>query len=456
MAITQKQRVAYGIAGLAAIVLLVLGILWARGLSKKPDPETSTTPTASAKVRALSNERFGSRARAQAASNIDVGVRTTHNTAGTPTPSPKAAQDTARIAQLSTPAASASPDVDVNNPSNRLRSPAPAAATPAPAPPLPSFPPLAAAPQPQGREAVIVYAKGDSGKRQIYMKSLERESDEQIITSVYDDYGVSMSSSSQKIAYYSNEEGASDANRPRAKLKVYDLASGKTTTITGGLPASWPAAWSPNGQKIAIPTTQSIFICDVTNGSCLQVPTGRNPGGIVWSPTSLRFYYQADATNNAGDIFEADAVTASARPMTQTPAEEKLPSVSQDGSVLSFLRNQENAGPAVVTKGLATNAERTFSQSTPSESYLWNLDLSKLIVSKGAQNPKLTELVGDSNRTVGNLPNPIVVGWDRDYNFVFVLADDDQAKSLFSVELKTGDAEKVKGGIAPATSLTSR
>jgi Tol biopolymer transport system component len=455
MAITQKQRVTYGIAGVVGAVLIVLGILWARGLVKKPESTPSPSPTVSAKVRSLSNERFGSRARVQASSNIDIGVKTTHNAAGTPTASPKA-KDTARTAQLSTPAALASPGVDVNNPRNRISSPAPAAATPAPAPPLPSFAALAPAPQAQGREAVIVYAKGETGKRQIYLKSLERESDEQVITSVYDDYGVSMSSSTQKIAYYSNEEGPSDANRPRAKLKVFDMASGKTTTITGGLPGSWPAAWSPNGQKIAVPTSQSIFICDVTNGTCLQVPTGRNPGGIVWSPSNLRFYYQADATNNAGDIFEADAISAAARPITQTPAEEKAPSVSQDGSVLSFLRTQENAGPAVVTKGLTTNIEKTISQSTPSESYLWNLDLTKLIISKGTQNAKLTELVGDATRTIGDLPNPIVVGWDRDYQYVFVLADDDQAKSLFSVELKTGEAEKVKGGIAPAAALTSR
>jgi hypothetical protein len=40
------------------------------------------------------------------------------------------------------------------------------------------------------------------------------------------------------------------------------------------------------------------------------------------------------------------------------------------------------------------------------------------------------------------------VAWDRDYGHVFVLADDDKGRALFSVDIGTGQAEKVKSGIS--------
>lgn len=447
----------YGLGGLALVALVVVGIILARRLGPDaPDAPPSPTATPAPKARGLSNDKFGPRARTQASANVDIGVKTVRTVAPSAPPSAAGRGDTIQLAQLASPQAQATPNPLQPGRTAATATPQPTAATPAPAPDLPKFPPLAAAPQPQGREAVVVYAKGPSGKRQVFLRSLERESDDQLVTSVYDDYGVSLSSSTQKVAFYSNEEGASDQDRPRAKLKVVDLATNKTTVITGGLPGSWPVAWSPDGKKLAIPTTRSIFISDVTTGASLQVPTGTAPGGIVWSPSGLRFYYQAQGTGNATDIFEADATSAAARPLTATPAEEKLPSVSSDGAVVSFLRAQTNGGFAVVTRGLADSAERTVAASAPTDSYLWNLDYSELLVTKGAPQAKLTELKGEQSRTVGSLPNPQLVGWDRDYQHVFVLADDDNGRSLFSVDRVSGDAEKVKADIAASAPLSTR
>lgn len=453
---TTKKKIGIGIGSLVAIAALAAVIMWLRGFGDEPKPATpSASPTAKLKARKPSNDRFGPRARAQATANVDVGIRTV-TMGGSPTPGAKpnaAGPLTVRLAQAS---ATASPD-----PLRSLQNPTtPTPLPPAPAPPPPPkepprFTPLAPAPAPQAKESIIVYSKGDPGKRQIFVRSLEREKDDQLVSSVFDDFGVSLSSSGQKVAYYSNEEGASDAARPRSKLKVVDLATSRVTLIAVELPGAWPVAWSGDGKKLAIPTANSIFIADTTSGTALQVPTAKNPGGIIWAPGDLKFFFQAEIGGQNNDIFEADAITAQARPVIATPTSERQPSVSIDGTKLSFLREQgQGKQSALVVRNLGGTEEQTFAESQPAESYLWNLDLSELIFVKGGQQPRLSKLKGRNLTTLGDLSGVTVVAWDRDYQHAFVLADDDQGKALFSVETTSGEAEKVKAGIpehAPAT-----
>lgn len=448
---TQKKLI-YGVIGVIVAAGIVAFIIWARGLGKE-QPKPSPTPSASAvlKTRGLSNERFGPRARAQNTANIDVGVRTTSNANATPKPtaSPAVRRAEAIIAQL---AATASPMASPRTTANPVITPPPPATLPNP----PTFSPLAPAPSSQGREAVIVYSKkGDNANRQVYLRSLERDKDEQLVTSVYDDYGVSFSSSSQKVAFYSNEEGPSDAARPRAKLKVFDLANGKVTTIASNLPGAWPAAWSSDGKKLAVPTNNSIFIADVTAGNALQVPTGRNPGAISWAPGNLKFYFQADGANQSGDIFEADAITAQARSIATNPATERLPSVSGDGTKLSFLRDDQE-GATVIVRNVIGGDEQVIKPATPADSYLWNFDFTTLVAGQKKDPVQVIRVKGQEVKPYAELGNPTVVSWDRDYQHVFVLADDDQGKSLFTLNLETGQAEKVKAGISDAVPAANR
>lgn len=437
---TRRKKILIGIAGVLAIALVVVGIIFARKLGQHPAEAPSPTPTPAPKARGLGNDRFGPHARAQATENVDIGVKTVNITeTANPSAAPKA------LAMTAAPYASPKPSA----------TPRPAA-TPITLATPPSFAPLAPAPAPQGREAVIVYSVGQTGKRQIYLRSLERDRNEQLVTSVYDDYGVSMSSSNQKVAFYSNEEGTSDATRPRSKLKVVDLATGKVATIAGNLPGVWPVAWSPDGSQLAIPTANSIFIANVKTGRALQVPTGKNPGGIIWSPNNLTFYFQAEVTPDNTDLYQAEAITAGARPVVTGPTSERYPSVSTDGTKITFLRDQAGKGAAVVVRGITGGEEHTYAQSQPADSYLWNLDFSTLLVEQRTSQGKLIVIKNDSVKPLGDLTNPIMVGWDRDYGHAFVLADDDQGKSLFSVDVNTGQAEKIKAGVADAAAIPSR
>src|SRR5688572_11765233 len=101
---TQKQRVGYGIGGIVLVALIVLGIIWARGLGERaPEPAPSATATPALKVRGLSNDRFGSRARIPATANVDIGVKTVRALSPTTSPTAAAQRDMTRLAQLATP-----------------------------------------------------------------------------------------------------------------------------------------------------------------------------------------------------------------------------------------------------------------------------------------------------------------------------------------------------------------
>lgn len=430
----------------------------------------------------LGDTKFGPKSRPQSSANVDIGIRTviTAGDAGTsPAPSARPAAGllgapladalvgTAQAQAVSSPSPSASPNLAPRpgqSPplrSDPLKSPSPApAAPPPPLPEPPAFTPLAPAPAPQTRELVAVYAKSEAGKqqRQVFVRSLERDKDDQVVNSVSDDFGVSMSTSTQKVAYYSNEEGPSDAARSRSKLKVVDLATGKVTEIAKGLPGAWPAAWSADGKRLAIPTANSIFLADVTTGSSLQIPTGKSPGAIVWAPGNVKVYFQAEAAPGNLDVYEADLITTQARPVATGEKNERAPAASSDGSRLTFVREDagERSGSAVVIRDLASSQERVLDKSQPADSYLFNLELTDLVFVKNSGQPKLNRLKGQQVSEVGDLGSPVLVAWDRDYEHVFVLADDDAGKALFSVELATGRAEKVKAGISDNVPAANR
>lgn len=458
--LTKRQRIIIGIAValLLLLVLILLLLLRKEDAPASPREEASVAP--SPQARKLGTGKFPPRARAQSLANVDVGIKTVSLPGGA-SPSPKANAATRiavenpilPLAGSPDPGASPTPGTDPAAPPI-LAPLAPPAVTPPPLPPPvlppPAFAPLAPPPVPQGKELVVAYAKGESGKRQIYLRSVERDKDDQLVSSVYDDFGVSFSGAAQKVAYYSNEEGPSDSTKSRTKLKVADLASGKVQLITGSLPGNWPASWSPDGRKIAIPTVNSIFISDTTTGTSLQVPTGKNPGGIVWVPSGLKFYFQAEVSDNNHDLFEADALTAQARPVTKTGKNEYQVSPSDDGTKVSFLRDQadDRKGAALVVRTLASGDERTFSETQGAESYLLNLTMTEVVFVRADTKNKLSHLKAKDLTEVTALDNQTLLSFDRDFDHVFVLADDDDGRSLFSVEIATGSAEKIKSGVA--------
>lgn len=446
---TRGKKIAWAVAAVIVVGGLVALIIYLRGLQTPvPAPTPSPTPTPSPKLRTLGNERFAPHARPETAANVDVGVVTVRvpEPGASPSAAPKARQTL--IAQLApaSPYASASP----SSRTSPRPSASPLPATPAPLAPPPSFPPLTPPPAPQIKELAVVYAKGPTQKRQVYMRSLDRDTDEQLVSDVFDDFAVSLSSAQQKVAFYSNEEGPSDATKARTKLKVVDLATRKVQTLVGNLPGSWPVAWSPDGKRLAIPTANSIFVSDVTTGTSLQVPTAKYPGAIVWAPGSLKFYFQAETAPGNNDIFQADSITAQASPVTTPTDNETLPSISVDGQQVMFLRQtaQPAGGPAIVVRSVATGQEKTYSETAPSASYLFNLNLTDLVFIQANKNPQLSRFKDGQVQTVGDLTGPTLVSWDRDYQHAFVLADDDQGKALFSIDITTGLAEKIKAGIS--------
>lgn len=449
------KKITIGVLAAVIVAGLVVLILYLRGLNQPEAVPTATpTPTPSPKVRSLGNEKFGPHARPETASNVDVGVVTVRipDAAASPGASPAAGTAAAGaranqrlIAQLTpaTPAATSTPRT----------SPLPTA-TPAPAPtPLqapPKFEPLAPPPAPQIKELAVFYAKGATQKRQIYMRSIDREADEQLVSDVYDDFGISFSGAQQKLAFYSNEEGPSDATKARSTLKVVDLATRKVQTLVRNLPGSWPAVWSPDGQKLAIPTTGGIFVADVTTGTSLQIPTAKAPGAIVWAPGSLKFYFQAETAPGNNDIFQADGITAQASPVSSLADNETLPSLSVDGQQLMFLKQgKEQAGSAViVVKSIASGQEKPYTQTAPAASYLFDLDLKNLVFVQGDRSPRVSRLKNDEVEAVGDLSGPTILSWDRDYQHIFVMADDQDGKALYSLDINSGLAEKIKGGIS--------
>lgn len=471
MTLTKRKKILIAVlAGL--LTLIVIGLLLLLGSHKKTSfASPSPTPSAPLHVRRLSKDKFAPRSRPQNVANVDVGVRTVALPGGQPSASPTPGRTTSQIrlaASLinlppgSNPSPAASPSPSPGSPFNfSTRSTpgspqpfgqptAPLPARPAPALTPPKFSPLPPPPAPQGKELVVVYAKGASGKRQVYIRSLERDKDEQLVSSVYDDFGVSLSSAAQKVAFYSNEEGPSDATKARTKLKVVDLANGKSQTIVGGLPGNWPVAWSPDGKKLAIPTANSIFIADVTTGTSLQVPTAKNPGGIVWRSDTSKFYYQAEVATDNADIFEAEAATAQAKPLASSAKNEHLVTPADDGKKIAFLRDQaENTkGTAIAVKDLASGQETTYSETHGALSYLWSLDQQTFVFVTDQTKNKISSLKNNKVSDATGLDNQTLVSFDRDYQHVFVLADDDQSKALFSVDVGSGEAEKVKSGLS--------
>lgn len=456
--LTDRRKLIIGIAIVALLALILILIL----VLRKGDADPASAPAASLapspEARTLGNGKFPPRARAQSLSNVDVGVKTVSLPGGT-SPTPKTSSNAVIAADPvtpleTTPDTGQSPTPGADPAAPPLAPLAPPAVTAPPLPPAiytpPTFAPLPPPPVPQGRELVVVYAKGESGKRQIFLRSVERDKDDQLVSSVYDDFGVSFSGAAQKVAFYSNEEGPSDSTKSRTKLKVVDLATGKVQLIAGGLPGNWPVAWSPDGKKIAIPTVNSVVIADTTTGTSLQVPSAKNPGGIVWVPSGLKFYYQAEMAENNHDLFEADAVSAQARPVTKTDKNEFQVTPSDDGTKVSFLRDQEDnrKGSAVVVKTLANNEERTFAETQGAESYLLNLAMTEIVFIRADSKNKISRLKKEELTEVTTLDGQTLLSFDRDPEHVFVLADDDEGRSLFSVNITSGATEKIKSGVA--------
>nr|MDP9212275.1 hypothetical protein [bacterium] len=379
----------------------------------------------------------------------------------TPAPSPAGRTDHRErlglIAQLTPPESLQYPSPEASTePGSSLRSvPTALPSTRPTSEPLPSFEPLPGAPPPETREFAIAYAKGDAGKRQIYLRAVERDRDDQLVSSVFDDYGVAFSSATQKIAFYSNEEGASDETRNRTKLKVVDIATRKVVTIASNLPGTWPAAWSPNGDHLAIPAGRSIFVADTATGKVRRIATPEAPGGLVWAPDGTTLYFQAEVTEDNNDIYVANAVTGKATAIVDTPRNEYDASLSLDGARLNFLRTQDRGGAALVVRTLENDEEESFAQTQPAHSYLLNRGADETVLVRGSK-PALALFKDDTVKTFGSLKNPILAGWDRDYGHVLVIADDDRGRALFSVELGSGDTQKLKGGVSDTVPVSRR
>ncbi|HEY8108609.1 MAG TPA: hypothetical protein VIF43_01195 [Patescibacteria group bacterium] len=443
------KKILYALLGLLVLAGIVVAILYFRK-QQPPPPTPSAPPSPTETPRELSNEKFGNRARPQSAANVDVGVLTVK--VGKPTP-PASAKPAARslgtVAQLA--------PYRTPSPSPTLRSVPTALPSAAPTPePLPTFTPLPSAPAPSGREFALVYAKGGPGKRQIYLRSVERDDDEALVSSVFDDYGVAFSSPTQKVAFYSNEEGASDEATNRSKLKVVDIASRKVETIADKLPGTWPAAWSPDGKKLAIPAEQAIFIADTTTGKSKRIETGRLPGGIVWNPNGISIYYQEERDDGNNDLFAANVVTGVTKPVANTDGNEHEAAVSVDGSRLSYLQSQGIGGDAMVVQALEGGEPRVFPETKPASSFLMNRRLDQTVFVRSGKGARLSLYADGTVKRIGKLSNPVIVGWDRDYEHVLVLADDDKGRALFSVEIPSGDAQKLKGDVSDTVPVSER
>ncbi|MEX2043575.1 MAG: hypothetical protein WD926_01625 [Patescibacteria group bacterium] len=446
------KKILYALLGLLLLAGVVAAILYFRE-QQPPPPPPPPQPTPTETPRGLSNEKFGNRARPLSAANVDVGVLTVR--VGVPSPKASAApvgRSLGTIAQLAPYQTQVTP-----TPSPSLRSVPTALPSAAPTlEPLPEFEPLPDAPAPIGREFALVYAKGTVGKRQIYLRSVERDDDEALVNSVFDDYGVAFSSPTQKVAFYSNEEGASDENINRSKLKAVDIASRKVTTIAEKLPGTWPVAWSPDGKKLAIPAERAIFVADITTGKSRRIKTDPSPGGIVWNPDGVALYYQVEREDGNNDIFAADVITLQTEPIADSDGNEHAVAVSVDGSRVSYLQAQGLGGDALVVQTLEGGEPRVFNETRPANSYVMNRTLSETVFVRGGKKPRLSTYANGTVKNVGDLDNPVLVGWDRDYEYVLVLADDDKSRALFSVKVATGDAQKLKGGVSDTVPVSER
>ncbi len=458
--LSRKKKAAYIVLAILVLAAVVAAIVYLRDRQPEPSPSPSPTPESTETPRGLSNEHFGQRSRPLSTANIDVGVLTVRvdeeGSGQSPKPSPLARaalrSRLGPIAQLyaasPVPAASSSPgtrDVPTALPS----------AEPT-LEPLPSFKPLPPAPAPETREFALVYAKGETGKRQVYLRSVERDRDDQLVSSVFDDYGVAFSSANQKVAFYSNEEGASDETRNRTTLKVVDIATRKVETIAENLPGTWPVAWSPDGTHLAIPAEGSVFIANVTDGKTSRIKTPAPAGGLVWAPTGVTLYFQAEVSEGNRDIFAGNVVTGDVEAVADTPRNEYDVSISTDGARLAFLREQDTGGALVVIRTLENDEENSFSETQPAHSYLLNRELTETLLVRGSSKPILSLFKDESVKPLGSLKNPVLAGWDRDYGHVLVIADDDRGRALFSVELGSGDTQKLKAGISDTVPVSSR
>lgn len=447
------KKLLYALLGLLMLAGIVVAILYFRK-QQPPPPLPTAPPTPTETPRGLSNEKFGNRARPLSAANVDVGVLMVR--VGVPSPRASAApagRSLGTVAQL----APYQTQVEAPSPTPSLRSVPTALPTAPPTlEPLPEFEPLPDAPAPTGREFALVYAKGTVGKRQVYLRSVERDDDEALAGSVFDDYGVAFSSPTQKVAFYSNEEGASDENTNRTKLKVVDIASRKVTTIAERLPGTWPVAWSPDGKKLAIPAERAIFVADITTGKSRRIETEPLPGGIAWNPDGVSLYYQIEREDGNNDIFAADVITLRTEPIADSDGNEYAAAVSVDGTRISYLQAQGLGGDALVVQTLEGGEPRVFNETRPANSYVMNRTLDETVFVRGGKKPRLSVYADGTVKNIGDLDNPVLVGWDRDYEYVLVLADDDKGRALFSVEVATGDAQKLKGGVSDTVPVSER
>ena len=104
----------------------------------------------------------------------------------------------------------------------------------------------------------------------------------------------------------------------RISFQSEDVGGAETYIVPalGGAPRHFPApgalelVWSPNGEQVAYPTWDAIFVAPADGGEAKKLVDAFEPWSLSWSPEGKRIAF---TTGNANYLFELDSAASSIR-----------------------------------------------------------------------------------------------------------------------------------------------
>jgi len=193
---------------------------------------------------------------------------------------------------------------------------------------------------------IIGTSNRDTNKSQLYSFTIDGSSQKRILESTANDYNPSVSPDGTKIAFASDRDGNAD-------LFLMDIASGAVAqlTTTTACINEYPT-WEGNGSGL------------VYNSNCT--------GNFEIFRAELKY-----TQDKAGDL---KATLANPINLTNSPAADRYPRISPDGSKIAFQSNRDGNGELYVTRrdGSATT-RLTFSSGGNEEAPSWSPDGTQLV-----------------------------------------------------------------------------
>ena len=186
-------------------------------------------------------------------------------------------------------------------------------------------------------------------------------------------------------------------------------------------------ALSPDGKKVAFIVHGEVFAASAKDGgdAARVTDTPANESQLAWAPDSRRLAYASDR-DGVTHLFFYDFKSNGETQLTRDASDDAWPSVSPDGKLLAFERNQRELGvidldskqERVVAKGYLTDRLSGGRPIAWSPDSTWIAFLS--VTGKGFRNVSVVQASGGEARPVSFLANGFgaSISWSPDGTFI--------------------------------------